>query len=139
MEFNATFLVSVISFIIFVFIMNTIFYKPVGKIISDRENLISDTLNEAQKNREISKKLIEERDKKLVDASIQAKEYLSQEIEKANLKSKEEIALAKQTSFEKIEKEKTNIETDKQNAEKELESHINNLADEIIKKVTKEC
>ena len=139
MEFNATFLVSVISFIIFVFIMNTIFYKPVGKIISDRENLISDTLNEAQKNREISKKLIEERDKKLVDASIQSKEYLSQEIEKANLKSKEEIALAKQTSFEKIEKEKTNIETDKQNAEKELESHINNLADEIIKKVTKEC
>ena len=139
MEFNATFLVSVISFIIFVFIMNTIFYKPVGKIISDRENLISDTLNEAQKNREICKKLIEERDKKLVDATIQSKEYLNQKIEKANLKSKEEIALAKQTSFEKIEKEKTNIETDKQNAEKELESHINNLADEIIKKVTKEC
>ena len=34
MEFNATFLVSAISFIVFTFVMNKIFYNPLGRVIS---------------------------------------------------------------------------------------------------------
>ena len=46
MEFNATFIVSVISFIIFTLLMNEILYKPVSKIVEEREH----TIMKAQKN-----------------------------------------------------------------------------------------
>ena len=36
MEFNATFFVTAISFIVFTFIMNKIFYTPLTKVIDER-------------------------------------------------------------------------------------------------------
>ena len=38
MEINATILVSAISFIVFIFIMNKILYKPVLEIMEKRQN-----------------------------------------------------------------------------------------------------
>ncbi len=47
-EFNATFIVSIVSFVVFIFIMNLIFYKPVLSIIRKREEYIIDNNNEAK-------------------------------------------------------------------------------------------
>ena len=51
MEFDATFLISIISFIRFVFIMNNIFYVPVMKIIQDRQNFVEDNFVSAKNTR----------------------------------------------------------------------------------------
>ena len=136
MEFNATFLVSAISFIIFVFIMNAIFYKPLEKIISEREKLVSDTLNDANSTREKSKKLIQEREEKLTKAAIESKEYIANSLDKANKKAKEQLTNAKDDSFKKIADKKINIEKEKEKATKILNEHVQDLAEEIIKKVT---
>ena len=49
MEFNATFIITAISFIIFVFLMNTILYRPLEKIVDERaKKQNSDTLNNAE-------------------------------------------------------------------------------------------
>lgn len=42
MEFNATFIITTISFILFTFIMNKIFYAPLGKIIDERQNTLTE-------------------------------------------------------------------------------------------------
>ena len=136
MEFNATFLVSVISFIIFVFIMNTIFYKPLEKIISEREKLVTDTLNEAKNLKDTSLRLIEEREQKLTDVSIKSKDYLTKKLEEANKNSKEQLVNAKTNSLEKIANGKIAIEKEKKVAKLTIEKHIEDLANEIIKKVT---
>ena len=47
MEINATILVSAISFIVFIFIMNKILYKPVLEIIEKRQNYIYANKNES--------------------------------------------------------------------------------------------
>ena len=47
-EFNATFIVSIVSFVVFIFIMNLIFYKPVLSVIKKREEYIIDNNNEAK-------------------------------------------------------------------------------------------
>lgn len=136
MEFNATFLVSAISFVIFVFIMNAIFYRPLEKIITERENLVSDTLNDAKNTREKSEKLVQEREEKLTKAAVESKEYVANSLEKANKKAKEQLTNAKENSFKKIADEKINIEKEKEKAIQVLDSHIQDLANEIIKKVT---
>lgn len=136
MEFNATFLVSAISFVIFVFIMNAIFYRPLEKIITERENLVSDTLNDAKNTREKSEKLVQEREEKLTKAAVESKEYVANSLEKANKKAKEQLTNAKENSFKKIAEEKINIAKEKEKAIQVLDSHIQDLANEIIKKVT---
>ena len=136
MEFNATFLVSAISFVIFVFIMNAIFYKPLEKIITEREKLVSDTLNDAKNTREKSAKLIQEREEKLTKVAIESKEYIAKNLEKANKKAKVQLSNSKNDSFKKIANEKSNIEKEKEEAAKILDKHIQNLANDIVKKVT---
>ena len=42
MEFNATFLATIISFIVFVFLMNKILYAPILNIMEERKNFIND-------------------------------------------------------------------------------------------------
>ena len=50
MEFNATFFVTAISFIVFTFIMNKIFYTPLTKVIDEREEFINNAVTEAKDN-----------------------------------------------------------------------------------------
>ena len=116
--------------------MNAIFYKPLEKIISEREKLVSDTLNDANSTREKSKKLIQEREEKLTKAAIESKEYIANSLDKANKKAKEQLTNAKDDSFKKIADKKINIEKEKEKATKILNEHVQDLAEEIIKKVT---
>ena len=48
MEFNATFLVSAISFIVFTILMNKILYAPLEKIVDERENFINGNYSDAK-------------------------------------------------------------------------------------------
>ena len=50
MEINATILVSAISFIVFIFIMNKILYKPVLEIMEKRQNYIESNKKEADEH-----------------------------------------------------------------------------------------
>ena len=40
LEFNATFFIAMISFVVFMIIMNAILYKPLERIVTERKNLI---------------------------------------------------------------------------------------------------
>ena len=42
MEFNATFLATIISFLVFVFLMNKILYEPMGRIVAERKTFIDE-------------------------------------------------------------------------------------------------
>lgn len=61
LEFNATFLVSMISFIVFIIIMNAIFYKPILGVIEERENFINDHYNDAKNSKDKAQSLLEQK------------------------------------------------------------------------------
>ena len=48
MEFDATFIIATISFIVFVLIMNRIFYAPILKIMQERQNLVEENYSSAK-------------------------------------------------------------------------------------------
>lgn len=72
MEFNATFLISAISFIIFVFIMNAIFYEPVINIIEKRKKFIEDNENEAANADTETESIKETKQKELAQVKSEA-------------------------------------------------------------------
>ena len=61
MEFNATFIISAISFIVFTLIMNAIFYKPLQKVVSERQKFIDETLEEAKVHTKKSEAILKDR------------------------------------------------------------------------------
>lgn len=135
MEFNATFLVSAISFILFVFLMNKIFYAPLEKIIYEREKLVDDTLNEAKKSREMATGLLEERERKLNKAFDDSKKIINDGVLKANKTSKELTSNAKNDSINEINIQKEKLDAQSGKIREELESSSKEIAEQIISKI----
>lgn len=77
MEINATILVSAISFIVFIFIMNRILYKPVLEIMEKRQNYINSNKAEADKHHKNSQNLLVERDEKLAQAQRESRDIVA--------------------------------------------------------------
>ena len=50
MEFNATFIFSFVSFLVFMWIMNIILYKPIADIVAQRKKYLDDNAEVANKN-----------------------------------------------------------------------------------------
>ena len=61
MEFNATFLATIISFILFVFLMNKILYAPILNIMAERKAYIDGNYNLANENDDKTKAISEEK------------------------------------------------------------------------------
>ena len=56
-EFNATFLVAMLSFVVFIMIMNSIFYRPILNIMRKRDEYINSNYDEAKELSEQAEKL----------------------------------------------------------------------------------
>lgn len=78
MEFNATFIVAFISFIVFTFVMNSILYKPVCDIVAKRKKLVDANYEEANRNIDQKVAILLERDEKLDKAVEDAKAIIAQ-------------------------------------------------------------
>ena len=56
-EFNATFLVAMLSFVVFIMVMNAIFYRPILNIMRKRDEYINSNYDEAKELSEQAEKL----------------------------------------------------------------------------------
>ncbi len=135
MEFNATFLVSAISFLVFVFLMNKIFYAPLSDIIEKREKLVDDTLNDAKASREQASGILTERENKLTKAREDSKKIVSSSVEKANSNSKDMIQQAKNNASDEINAKKADLQAQNSDVKSKLDNTVNELAGVITTKI----
>lgn len=135
MEFNATFLISAISFIVFVFIMNAIFYKPLEKIVNEREKFISDTLDATNSAKEKAGAIAADKEHKLNKSRSDAKKLMNEKTEKAKLHKDDLTNEAKLKSTQATEAAKEELNRSNLDAEKQIEEQIATLAEMISKKV----
>lgn len=138
MEFNATFLVSAISFIIFVYLMNMVFYKPLTRIITERQNFLDDTYNEAKKSRANAAQMLQERDERLKQSSEEAKKLMSKRVNIANSSAKTQTSRAKEKSSEDIKSAKYSLSQESEQTKEDLKDKILDLAESIAAKVLDE-
>ncbi len=135
MEFNATFLVSAISFIVFTIVMNIIFYKPLGKVISEREKFLDETKNDAFQSSSKADAILKDRDDKLNKSVLDAKKLVAEKVNTANENSRAKTSEAKQKSMEEITSAKSNLQTEAQQYKEELKTKVKDLAEVISSKV----
>ena len=100
-EFNATMLVAMISFVVFMFLMNTIFYQPILNIVRKRESYINSNYSQSQELNEEAKKHETEHDEKLAQTKDDAAKQTALALDK----------LQKET-FAKTQQEKDNAKNE---------------------------
>lgn len=135
MEFNATIIVSAVSFIVFIFIMNSILYKPILKIIEERAEFINSNVDEAMGIRSKVQAIREDKNQKIKEAHKLAKNTITAGIENSTNDKSNQIKSALQRTKEKIESEKNQLLQDEQDAKNVLKSNVSDLAKDISEKL----
>ncbi len=135
LQFNATFLVAMMSFILFIIIMNKILYEPIGKVVAEREDFINKTNEEAEQLNGQAEKIETERVEKLSNADRDAKKVVSDSVENANKKSKEMTDEAKKQSSNEILSAKNELNNQAEQTKELLKGDIKSLAENISQKI----
>ncbi len=135
MEFNATFIVSAISFIVFTLIMNAIFYGPLQKVVSERQKFVDDTLSEAKFNREKSESIIKDKENKLSRARHDAKKILQDKAETTKSSNSSSLQQAQDKSNQRIDEAKKQLEISEAEAKTVLDDEAKKLAELISAKI----
>lgn len=77
MEFNGTFLVTIISFVLFVFVMNKILYEPINNIVAQRREFVDENLRTADINHKKANEISAQKEEKLKGARNDARNKYS--------------------------------------------------------------
>lgn len=135
MEFNATFLVSIINFIVFTIIMNAIFYKPLQKVVLEREKFIEDTNEEAKTHKKKSEAILKDKERKLEKTKQDAKKIILEKSDEAKTQKANLAAEAHQKANSQVESAKTDLQKSKDEAQATLTDETKNIAQQIAAKI----
>lgn len=135
MEFNATFIVAAISFIVFTIIMNAIFYKPLQKIVSEREKFIDETNKEAKLHRENSESILRDKERKVEKTKNDAKKLIVDKADEVKAKKAALAAEAQQKAVQVIGNAKNELQKSQNEAQAVLSAESKNLALDISSKI----
>lgn len=131
MEFNATFLISAISFLCFVFIMNKILYAPVLKIMEERKLYIENNYKEASL---LDKQTVEKNDYKNSELEKHrniAREKVADYSKSLKSQQSKQLAEYKNELFAEIEKDKELMRNSAIEAKEVLKDSVVDIAKEI--------
>ena len=134
-DFNATLPLMAIQFVLLTTVLTFVFYKPVGKLLEERETLISGNLATASERLLKADELYQQYDEQLKDARKNAQTIISEAEKEAKQVVAEEINQARKDAASLIDKTNRELETQKTSALEKLDSQIDELSDLIKEKL----
>lgn len=135
MEFNATFLATIISFIVFVFLMNKILYAPILNIMEERKNFVDGNYNSASENDAKSEELINQKEEKISEAKEEARNRYISKLDKYKAEKSEIISGAQNSVKDEIEQAKSDLRGLSDEVKNGLKGSMTDLANDIVEKV----
>lgn len=135
MEFNATFLVSIISFLVFMKIMNAIFYIPLTSVIEDRECVVNENNEHAQKNNDKADAILQEKENRLTQTAKETRQILIDKTNAANSMLKTRTDEARNSASLRANELKNALIKSENDAREELSNKTEELAQVIVNKV----
>ena len=135
LQFDGTFIVIGVSFIIFMLIMQIIFYGPMFKIKKQRQDYIEENDSHAKAMTESAEGFIQKRDEELHQTRTTSKEIISKVVQEANIAKQTAVKTASEKASESLAKAKEQIDQNKQAAKESLSNEVYSLADDIVSKI----
>ena len=134
-DFNATLPLMAIQFVLLTVVLTFIYFKPISKVIDDRENYINDNLTTASEKLIKANDLYNEYGEQLKTARVNAQAIIAQSEKEAKDVVALEINDARQDAAKLIERTNKELETQKSLALKQLETQVDELSQLIKEKL----
>ena len=134
-DFNATLPLMAIQFILLTVVLTFVFYKPVAKIIDEREAYINGNLTTASEKLIKADELYNEYDEQLKAARVNAQAVISKSEKEAKDAVALEINEARKDAAKLIERTNNELETQKSLALQQLEAQVDELSQLIKEKL----
>jgi len=134
-DFNATLPLMAIQFVLLTVVLTFIFYKPVSKVIEERETYINDNLTQASEKLIKADEIYKQYDEKLKEARIGAQAVIAQSEKEAKDVVALEISDARKDAAKLIEQTNKELEAQKSLALEKLETKVDELSELIKEKL----
>ena len=134
-DFNATLPLMALQIILLSVVLTFVFYKPVSKVIDEREAYISGNLDTASEKLIKADELYNEYDEKLKSARVTAQATIAQSEKEAKDVVSLEINEARKDAATLIEKTNRELEAQKSAALEQLETQVDELSQLIKEKL----
>ena len=130
-DFNATLPLMALQFILLTVALTFIFYKPVAKVLEDRETFISTNLAQASEKLVKADELFTQYEEQLKEARSGAQSVIAESEKEAKEIVAQEISQARKDATNLIEQTNKEIEAQKTLALQQLETQVDALSDLI--------
>jgi len=134
-DFDATLPLMAVQVVLLTFVLNALFFKPVGQVVEEREGYISTSRSEAkQKLAEVQKLDADLRDQ-LKEARQAAQKVINDAEQDSDKLYREALALATSEANASREQARLQIDSEKQKALGQLQSESSKLGDLIVERL----
>jgi F-type H+-transporting ATPase subunit b len=134
-DFDATLPLMALQFLLLAALLNAIFYKPMTKVLDDRDNYIRTNNLEAAERLAKAERLTKEYEQQLGDARRQSQATVEAALAEAKKITAEKIAEAQKEAQAQREQASVEIDQQKQEAMRSLEQQVDALSRQILEKL----
>jgi F-type H+-transporting ATPase subunit b len=133
--FNATLLVQIAQFLFLLVVMNALFFKPISKVLDERRDYIQSNRRGSIDRLEEAKKLTAKYEAELGETRQQARDVIAKAEAEAKASGAEILAKAQQEASARMAQAAQEVERQRQEALKSLESEVPILSRQIAEKL----
>ncbi len=134
-DFDATLPLMALQVVLLTFILNALFFKPVGRVVEEREGyIITSRADAKQKLAEVEKLESELRDQ-LKAARQAAQKVINEAEEDSDKLYREALALATSEANSSREKARREIDSQRESALDQIKADANKLGDLIVERL----
>ena len=134
-DINATLPLMAIQVVILTYLLNTLFFKPVGKVVEKRENFVSTNISEAKKKLAEVEKLEADLLDQLQKARSEAALIVSEAEKDSDKLYQEALDLANNEANASKEKARIEIENQTSSAREQLSKQADDLSELIVNRL----
>lgn len=134
-DFDATLPLMAVQFLILVALLNAIFYKPLSKVLDERDDYIRNSNRNAREQLEKVQQLAAEYDRKLASTRREAQETIAAARQEAQAEADAEIAEAQRQANQERERVAAELEEQKQAAMAAIDEQATQLSRQILEKL----
>lgn len=134
-DINATLPIMAVQFVIFVALLNVIFFKPLTKAIDDRDDYVREQIIGAKERLEKTELAVKQYEQELASARKATQSILATAQTEANKVRKERIDAAVAEAQAKVTAARAEIEKQKQDATASLDAEVESLSRQVLEKL----
>ncbi|GBF22700.1 F-type H+-transporting ATPase subunit b [Candidatus Gastranaerophilus sp. (ex Termes propinquus)] len=134
LEINGTFLIALLSFVIFTILMNVILYKPIVRILGERESFYGKNSESEKDAKEKTKVIVDDNSSKTARERLLASELIKSASKNAKAEKAEKLKEAKEASDHRVSDERQKLSAHIKEIRSELHLDVENFVQEIVAK-----